>query len=79
MQAAFFGLKSFTDHIRRIHIQLQLDSTMAVAYVNNIGGSKSLELDQLAKDLWEWSISREIWVSAVHIPVISNAKHDKHE
>jgi len=65
--------------MRGIHIQLQRDSTMAVAYFNNMGGSKSLELDLLAKDLWEWSISREIWVSAVHIPGISNAKHDKHE
>jgi len=42
-----------------------------------MGGSKSLELDQLAKDLWEWSISREIWVSAVHIPGISNVDADK--
>ena len=52
LQAAFFGLKSFADHTRGIHIQLQLDNTTAVAYVNNMGGSKSLKLDQLAKDLW---------------------------
>lgn len=77
LQAAFFGLKSFADHIRGIHIQLQVDNTTAVAYVNNMGGSKSLELDQLAKDLWEWSISREIWVSAVHIPGISNVDADE--
>jgi len=77
LQAAFCGLKSFAEHIRGIHIQLQLDNTTAVAYVNNTGGSKSLELDQLAKDLWEWSISREIWVSAVHIPGISNVDADE--
>jgi len=77
LQAAFCGLKSFAEHIRGIHIQLQLDNTTAVAYVNNMGGSKSLELDQLAKDLWEWSISREIWVSAVHIPGISNVDADE--
>ena len=45
LQAAFFGLKSLKDHTRGIHIQLQLDNTTAVAYVNNMGGSKSLELD----------------------------------
>lgn len=48
LQAAFFGLKSFVDHTRRIYIQLQLDNTTAVAYGSNMGGSKSLELDQLA-------------------------------
>ena len=77
LQAAFFGLKSFADHTRGIHIQLQLDNTTAVAYVNNMGGSKSLELDQLAHELWGWSISREIWVSAVHIPGISNIDADE--
>ena len=70
LQEAFSGLKSSADHTKGIHIQLQLDNTTAVVYVNNMGGSKSLELDQLAKDLWGWSISREIWVSAVHIPGI---------
>ena len=60
LQAAFFGLKSFAEHIRGI---LQLDNTTAVAYVNTMGGSKSLELDQLAKDLWERSISWEQFIS----------------
>lgn len=60
LQAAFFGLKSFADDTRGIHIQLQLDNTTAVAFVNNMGGSKSLELDRLAKDLWGSFISREI-------------------
>ena len=77
LQAAFFGLKSFADHTRGLHIQLQLDNTTAVAYVNNMRGSKFLELDQLANDLWGWSISREIWVSAVHIPGISNIDADE--
>ena len=77
LQATFFGLKSFADHTRGIHIQLQLDNTTAVAHFNNMGGSKSLELDQLANDLWGWSISREIWVSAVHIPGISNIDADE--
>jgi len=87
LQAALFGLKSFADDYKQTHIQLQLDNTTAVAYINNMGGSKSTELDNLAKELWEWAITRELWVSAVHIPGISNVDadeqsrhfHDKHE
>ena len=41
------------------------------------GRSKSLELDQLAKDLWGWSNPREIWVSSVHIPGISKKKKER--
>ena len=49
------------------HIQLQIDNTTAIAYINNMGGSKSKELDQLAFQIWEWCIARHIWLSAVHI------------
>ena len=49
------------------HIQLQIDNTKAIAYVNNMGGSKSTELDQLAFQIWEWCITRHISLSAVHI------------
>lgn len=87
LQAALFALKSFASDTRNTHIQLQLDNTTAVAYINNMGGIKSDELDYLAKKLWEWSISRDIWVSAVHIPGKTNVDadeqsrefYDKHE
>jgi len=49
LEAAFFALKSFGDKITGVHIQLHLDNTTAVAYINNMGGSKSLELNCLAK------------------------------
>ncbi|KXJ09019.1 Transposon Tf2-6 polyprotein [Exaiptasia diaphana] len=54
LQAALFGLKSFAEDYKQTHIQLQLDNTTAVAYINNMGGSKSIELNNLAKELWEW-------------------------
>ena len=87
LQAALFGLKSFVEGYKNIHVQLQLDNTTAVAYVNNMGGFKSTELDKVAKELWEWVISRDIWVSAVHIPGLYNVDadeqsrhfHDQHE
>ena len=42
------------------HIQLQIDNTTAIGYINNMGGSKSTELDQLAFQIWEWCITRHI-------------------
>ena len=67
LQAAFFGLKSFAGHVTGAHIQLQIDNTTAVAYINNIGGSKSDELNKLSLEIWAWCIQRDIWISAVHI------------
>ena len=47
LEAAFFAF-AFGDKITGAHIQLHLDNTTAVAYINNMGGSKSLERNCLA-------------------------------
>ena len=62
LEAAFFALKSFGDKITGAHVQLHLDNTTAVAYVNNMGGSKSLELNCLAINMWDWSIQWDNWI-----------------
>ena len=87
LQAAFFALKSFCKQAPEGHIQLQMDNTTAVSYINNKGGSKSLELNCLAQEIWDWCIQRKLWVSATHIPGKLNvdadtkSRHfqDKHE
>ena len=67
LQAAFFALKAFCNNTHQTHVQLQIDNTTAVSYINNMGGSKSPLLNTLAKEIWNWCIERDIWVSAVHI------------
>ena len=74
LQAAFFGLTSFCANMSDIHVKLELDNTTATAYINNMGGSKSDVLNQLAH---EWCISRSIWVTAAHIPGAHNIVADK--
>ncbi|XP_068726484.1 uncharacterized protein [Montipora capricornis] len=76
LEAAFFALKSFGDKITGAHVQLHLDNTTAVAYVNNMGGSKSLELNCLAIKMWDWSIQRDNWISAVHLAGKLNIRAD---
>ena len=63
--------------MQNIHVQLQIDNTTAVAYINNMGGSKPIELNQLAFSVWERSTTRHIWLSAVHIAGILNARADE--
>ena len=87
LQAAFFALKSFCKETIKGHVQLQIDNTTAVAYINNMGGSKSPKLNSLAQEIWDWCIQRQLWVSATHIAgklnVSADSKsrkfQDKHE
>ena len=60
-----------------MHIQLQLDNTTAVAYLNKIRGTQSRPLNDLAYEIWQWCIERNIWLSAVHIPGKVNVEADK--
>ena len=70
--AAFFALKAFCLNCQRCTVQLQLDNSTTVTYINNMGGTKSLVLNELTIQLWEWSIEHSISISAVHIAGASN-------
>ncbi|XP_028403388.1 uncharacterized protein LOC114526085 [Dendronephthya gigantea] len=77
LRAAFFGLKAFCPGMGDNHVRLELDNTTAIAYIKNMGGSKSEDLNQLACELWDWCITRNIWVSAAHIPGVHNIIADR--
>ena len=53
------------------------DNTTAIAYVNNMGGSKSQKCDQIAKEIWEYCVDRNIYISAAHIPGKQNVIADR--
>ena len=60
-----------------IHVQVLCDNTTAVSYITAMGGTKSVECNApLASDIWHWAITRNIWLSAAHIPGVSNVAAD---
>ena len=60
LQAALFALQSLYNNDTDVHIQMQLDNTTAVAYINSMGGSKSPPCNRIAKQIWLWAIERNI-------------------
>ena len=64
---AMFGLKYFAEqkkgYISNCSWIIQL---LLHFYINNMGESHFQELEEIARDLWDWSIECEIWISAVH-------------
>ncbi|CAG2203580.1 unnamed protein product [Mytilus edulis] len=75
LKAAFLALKAFCGRTRNEHVQLFLDNTTAIKYLNKMGGRKE-ELNNLAKEIWLWCIHRQIWLSVFHIPGKLNIKAD---
>lgn len=70
--AVSLGLKSFFSNKQNVHIQVRTDNTCTVAYINAMGGIKSVECNRLAVKIWSWCIDRNIWLSATHVPGVSN-------
>ena len=64
--AGSFAVKSFTKNGLCVHVRLRMDNTSAVAYVNRLGGTRSLVLSNLALALWEWAQKNSITLNAEH-------------
>ena len=53
------------------------DNTTAVCAINNMGTCKSLLCDQKMRKICSWTIERDIFTTAAHIPSIPNLEADQ--
>ena len=74
--AATLAAKTFLKSRTGQLVLLQLDNQRAVAYINNMGGTVSPQLTNLAKALWMWALSNDIVLSAEYIPGVANVAAD---
>ncbi|KAJ8043466.1 hypothetical protein HOLleu_10559 [Holothuria leucospilota] len=74
--AAYMGLKCFCKNQYNVHVLLRIDNTTAVSYINNMGGIKSPECNNVAKLIWDWCRKRNIWLTAAHLPGKLNVEAD---
>ena len=74
--AATLAAKTFLKGQIGQSVLLQLDNQTAVAYINNMGGTVSPQLTDLAKALWMWALSNDIALIAEYIPGVANVVAD---
>lgn len=75
MKAAFLSLQYFCSGLSDKHVRLYLDNTVAIKYLDKMGGRK-VTLNNLTKEIWEWCKDRNIWISVFHIPGSRNCVAD---
>ena len=73
---AFYALQVFTQHSSDISVQLYLDNSTAVSYINKCGGTRSKALCDLASCVINWCEFRNIQLSAFHLPGSLNVVAD---
>ena len=74
--AVFMGLKTFCKSQQNTNIWLLIDNTTAIAVLNHMGTSHSEPCHRFGKEIWEWCIDRNIWISAAHILGVHNTTAD---
>ena len=71
-----FAFRCFFRFSYNLSILIHSDSSTVVAYINKQGGTTSARLCDLALELWDFCIQRNISISAVHLPGIKNSRAD---
>jgi len=69
-------VQTFLKNASGISALLYLDNATAVTYMNNLGGTVSSQLTELAKEMWMWALDKDITLIAQYIPGVSNTIAD---
>ena len=68
--------KSYVRDASKISILLRLDNITAISFINRMGGTHSKTLSELATEIWNWCIERQIMIHAEHLPGVENIQAD---
>ena len=58
------------------HILLEMDSTVAVSFINKMGGTRSAPLRDKAIEIWNLVLEKKGWITARWIPREQNQMAD---
>lgn len=75
--AAFFGLKCFAENMSNCQILLRIDNTTAISYINKMGSIQFKHLNRIARQIWQWCESKNIWVFASYVSSKMNVEADE--
>ena len=65
--------------VTNIHVKILSDNTTTVHAINRMGTSHSNICNQVANEIWDLAISKDIWISATHLPGKYNVEETKLE
>ena len=75
-KAVLFGLRSLGKDLSGTHIKILSDNTATVGAINNMGSSKSWDLNDTVFSIWDWTLEQDNWITASHIAGVLNTEAD---
>ena len=77
LKAVLFAFQCLFRSTFNTSILIKSDNTTVVAYINKQGGTTSKALCDLALELWEFCVHRNLCIYASHIAGVSNVRADE--
>ena len=62
LKAVWLALLAFAESFSHVHLAIKTDNSTVVAYINNLGGIRSHNLNELSKKIWLWCENRKIFI-----------------
>lgn len=70
------ALERLADNLYDCQILLRVDNTTAISYINKMGGTRFPKYHKLAKSIWQWAESHNIFLFASYIKPANNYQAD---
>ena len=77
LKAIWFGLRALCPQYEGQHIRIMTDNTTALACINKQGSVKSAACNTIARQIWEFAMNGQFWISAAHCPGVENVEADE--
>ena len=77
LMAAYFAIKAYCTNKGFKHIRIMTDNQTTVAYINHMGGAKSVSCNDIATSIWSFCVKQKCWISAAHVPGVNNSMAHK--
>ena len=69
-------MKALCNNFHNIHILIQIDNTSAVAAINKMDSTRSIDMDHVVYLIWNFILKHDNWIPVTHIPHVFNEEAD---
>jgi len=74
--AIYLSLQAFINVLKGKNVLVRSDNMVAITYISQMGGTKSVLCNDIARTIWNWCKDQNIWLSAEHIAGVLNIYAD---
>ncbi len=77
LTAILFALKAQFRFITDSHIRVYTDNMTAKLCIENQGSVRSEQCNEVTRDIWNWAMERNNWITMAHVPGVLNVAADE--